>query len=236
MNDKILTYTAGAFGALVFGVVAAQYAHNSGANAWMCVAFFVGGTGLGVIAYYVIVVAVKMLFDHLMKGRIKVEEEKPEEPKETPQSKAEPIIINIQQPAVEPTPKTVITPQPSAENNAVAEEESSEPLREEIIEDMIFKLRMFEKYLIIEARLIKDGYLNENLEWIAINKGRKDLKKLIILLVGLIKEEYFMPHRDNKIKLFFERRYNVELKQNFEPSRRKQYEGQHRITFYNYPF
>ncbi len=236
MNDKILTYTAGAFGALVFGVVAAQYAHSSGANAWMCAAFFVGGVGLGVIAYYVIVVAIKMLFDYLMKGRIKIEEEKPEEPKEVIQPKVEPIIINIQQPIVESTPKVAPISTPPTEENHSADEIKPEPLREEITEDMIFKLRMFEKYLIIEARLIKDGYLNENLEWIAINKGRKDLKKLIILLVGLIKEEYFMPHRDNKIKLFFERRYNVELKQNFEPSRRKQYEGQHRITFYNYPF
>ncbi len=112
MNDKILTYAVGIVGALAFGVVASQYASNAGAGFWMCVAFFVGGAVLGVITYYVIVVAIKMLFNHLMKGRIKVEEVKPEESKETPKPKAEQIIINIQQPIVEPTPKItpVLTP------------------------------------------------------------------------------------------------------------------------------
>ncbi len=236
MNDKILTYAAGVVGALAFGVVASQYASNADAGFWMCVGFFVGGAGLGVITYYVIVVAIKMLFDHLMKGRIKAEEVEIEEPKEIPQPKAEPIIINIQQPLAEPAKMSATAKTVATDEILAVKEEKSESLREEITEDMIFKLRMYEKYLIIEGRLIKDGCLNENLEWIAINKGRKDIKKLIILLDGLINEGYFMPYRDNKVKLFFERRYNVELKQNFEPSRRKQYEGDYKIVFYNYPF
>ena len=224
MSNKTLTLSITVVGSLAFGVVASQYASNSGANAWMCAAFFVGCAAIGVLVLHLLQIIIKSIFDSLIKGTVNVIEEKQEISEEFPLLETE------------PTPETALIVETATDENTSADEIKVATPREGITEDMIFKPRMYEKYLTIEPRLIKDGYLNEDIEWIAMKKSRKDIKKLIIFLDGLIKEGYFMPFRDSKIKMFFEKRYNIELKQNFEASRRKQYEDEYKIIFYNYPF
>lgn len=103
--------------------------------------------------------------------------------------------------------------------------------------DMIFRTRMFEKFLFLEQKLIADKYLNDELKWISVNKnGRTDIKRLIIFLVGLLANGYLLPGKDPKIKAFFESRYHIRIGQNFEPARREKYINEYNIVFYDYRF
>ena len=103
--------------------------------------------------------------------------------------------------------------------------------------DMIFRTRMFEKFLSLEQKLIADKYLNDELKWISVSKnGRTDIKRLIIFLVGLLENGYLLPGKDPKIKAFFESRYHIRIGQNFEPARREKYINEYGMVFYDYRF
>lgn len=96
---------------------------------------------------------------------------------------------------------------------------------------------MFDKLLSLEKKLITDKYLDENLNWIAKHdNGTIDKKTLVTFLVGLVESRYFLPNKDSKIKFFFESRYNIEIGQNFERSRRTPLIDKYSSIFYDYPF
>lgn len=108
---------------------------------------------------------------------------------------------------------------------------------QEIDPDTIFRTGMYDKFLMLEKQLIKDKYLNENLTWIAKHDtNRTDIKTLIIFLVGLLDNKYFMFGRDAKIRIFFENRYNIKIGQNFEEKRRLKYIDEYQTVFFEYRF
>ncbi|MDD2962116.1 hypothetical protein [Bacteroides sp.] len=103
--------------------------------------------------------------------------------------------------------------------------------------DTIFHAKKFEKFLVLEQKLIANQYLSPELHWVSTHEnGKADIKRLIIFLTGLVENEYFLPNRDPKIKTFFEARYRIAIGQNFEKSRRKPYIGEYKMVFYDYPF
>jgi hypothetical protein len=52
--------------------------------------------------------------------------------------------------------------------------------------NMIFRTKMYEKFLTLEQKLMEDKYLNENKQWIPTHKNKRpNIKYLIIFLVGL---------------------------------------------------
>ena len=92
----------------------------------------------------------------------------------------------------------------------------------EIEPDTIFRTRMYEKFLSLEQKLIRDKYRNNTLHWIAMHDNRKpDIKSLITFMVALLDNKYFLPNKDPKIKSFFESRYHINIGQNFERKRRE---------------
>lgn len=107
----------------------------------------------------------------------------------------------------------------------------------EIEPDTIFRMKMFDKFLLLEQRLIKDSYLNADLQWLSTHdNGKIDIKRLVIFLTALVENRYFLPERDPKIKTFFEARYNVTIEQNFERKRREALLNEYKIVFHDYPF
>jgi hypothetical protein len=124
-------------------------------------------------------------------------------------------------------------PEPETEE---AEKSVSEKMP--IIEpDMIFRSRIYDKFLTLEQKLIADKYLNEDLRWVSIHEnGKMDIKNLIIFLVGLLDNNYFLPNKDPKIKKFFEVRYSISIGQNFEKSRRKKFADDYKVIFSEYNF
>ena len=121
----------------------------------------------------------------------------------------------------------------ASENTAKKEIELNQAI---VREEQIFHSNMFSKLLLIEEYLIKDGFLNENLEWVTKLNGKKDIKSLIAFLCILLEKEYFFSKRDIRIKRFFEERYEISLGENFQAARRQQYANEWKILFYNYPF
>ena len=122
---------------------------------------------------------------------------------------------------------------------SIAETETlAEPELQVIIEpDMIFRTKMYERFLLLEQRLVKDKYLDENLHWISTHKnGRLDIKRLVVFLVGLHTNNYFLPNRDPKIKQYFETRYHIKIGQNFEKKRREPLTADYKIVFHDYLF
>lgn len=109
---------------------------------------------------------------------------------------------------------------------------------QEIEPDAIFRTGMFDRFLSLEQQLIKDCYLSEDLTWIAKHdKTHKvDLKSLIIFLVGLLENKYFLPGKNPNIRLFFETRYKIKIGQNFESKRREPLLDSYKVIFYNYNF
>lgn len=106
---------------------------------------------------------------------------------------------------------------------------------------MIFKTRMFEKFLVLERKLVTDKYLEENpnkeLHWISTHEnGKPDIKQLVTFLVGLLDNNYFLPNKDPKIKTFFESRYHITIGQNFERKRREPLRNEYKIVFHDYQF
>lgn len=107
----------------------------------------------------------------------------------------------------------------------------------EIEPDTIFRIKMFDKFLSLEQKLIKDNYLNVHLQWLSTHdNGKIDIKRLVIFLTALVENRYFLPERDPKIKTFFEARYNVTIGQNFERKRRETLLNEYKIVFHDYPF
>lgn len=107
----------------------------------------------------------------------------------------------------------------------------------EIEPDTIFRVKMFDKFLLLEQKLIKDSYLNADLQWLSTHdNGKIDIKRLVIFLTALVENRYFLPERDPKIKTFFEARYNVTIGQNFERKRREALLNEYKIVFHDYPF
>lgn len=106
----------------------------------------------------------------------------------------------------------------------------------DIVPDMIFHTNMYARFLILEDRLKKDGYLSES-QWTVRHKnGRQDIKSLVIFLIALLDNNYFLPNRDSRIKHFFECRYRVSIGQNFEPRRRLPLQTRYKQVFAGYPF
>ena len=108
--------------------------------------------------------------------------------------------------------------------------------------DTIFRTRMFEKFLILERRLVSDRYLKEEsqdkeLRWISIHEnGKPDIKRLVTFLAGMLDNNYFLPNKDSKIKTFFESRYHIAIGQNFERKRRVLLLMEYKFVFHDYPF
>ena len=108
----------------------------------------------------------------------------------------------------------------------------------EIDPDTIFRTGMFDKFLSLEQQLIKDKYLDQTLNWIAKHDKthRVDIKSLIIFLVGLLENKYFLPGKNPDIRLFFETRYKIKIGQNFESKRREPLQDSYKVIFYDYGF
>ncbi len=108
--------------------------------------------------------------------------------------------------------------------------------------DEIFRTRMFEKFLVLERKLITDKYLkeesqNKELHWISTHEnGKPDIKRLVTFLAGMLDNNYFLPNKDPKIKTFFESRYHIAIGQNFERKRRVPLLNEYKIIFHSYPF
>lgn len=115
--------------------------------------------------------------------------------------------------------------------------EHNENPHTEIDPETIFRTGKYDKFLALETKLISDKYLSTDLNWISTHKnGKPDRKRLIIFLVALIDNNYFLPGKDTKIKIYFESRYHITIGQNFERKRREQYIEEYKAVFYDYPF
>ena len=121
--------------------------------------------------------------------------------------------------------------------NSSKEEKTSIKKANPIAPDTIFKSDMYEKFLSLEKELIHDEYLDLQLCWLPTHPNdTPNIQKLIIFIIGLIDNKYFLPKRDPQIRRFFEHRYSIEIGQNFEPSRRKNLAGEYQNIFYDYKF
>lgn len=119
--------------------------------------------------------------------------------------------------------------------------DTAEPIFEasqETDPDTTFRTGMYNKFLILEKRLIEDKYLDENMNWVAKHDTTKrtDIRTLITFLVGLLDNKYFLPGKDPKIRIFFENRYNISIGQNFEEKRRIKYIEEYQTVFFEYKF
>lgn len=120
------------------------------------------------------------------------------------------------------------------ELSSVKNEESTQKL---ISPEEVFKSRMYDRFLVLEDRLIQAGDLDKDLRWIALHKnGKPDIRRLVTLIVGLLDNDYFLPNRDVAIRLFFETRYHIVIGQNFERRRREMLRGIYKIAFHDLPF
>lgn len=123
------------------------------------------------------------------------------------------------------------------ENKINIVEDEKPKIISEIEPDTIFRIKMFDKFFLLEQKLIKDNYLNVHLQWLSTHdNGKIDIKRLVIFLTALVENRYFLPERDPKIKTFFEARYNVTIGQNFERKRRETLLNEYKIVFHDYPF
>ncbi len=103
--------------------------------------------------------------------------------------------------------------------------------------DTIFRTNMYEKFLSLEERLISEKYLDNQLCWLPTHPNNTpNIRKLIIFIMGLIDNTYFLPKRNPQIRQFFEDRYSIEIGQNLEPSRCKNLRKEYLNIFYDYKF
>lgn len=129
-----------------------------------------------------------------------------------------------------------------SEQNSTSNIPEKNDMKVEIEEpDMIFRSKMYERFLILERKLVTDKYLEENpnkeLHWISTHEnGKPDIKQLVTFLVGLLDNNYFLPNKDPKIKIFFESRYHITIGQNFERKRREPLRNEYKIVFHDYQF
>lgn len=121
--------------------------------------------------------------------------------------------------------------------SAESESASEQDIHPAIEPDMIFRTNMYNKFLLLEKKLITDKYLDENLNWKSVHdNGKSDIKRLVTFLMGLLDNKYFLPGKNTQIKTFFETRYHITIGQNFEPKRREPLLNNYKVVFYDYPF
>ncbi|MFR9576807.1 MAG: hypothetical protein SNI54_06205, partial [Rikenellaceae bacterium] len=232
-----------AFASLALGVGAYEYVLQSGGDKFIAIVALVAITAIGLAAYAMIRTALEELFEWIQNRyfadrfqKVTKEEEIVTAitgPTSTTTEKSERVC------AIEDEIATMLQimdergakPEPTTDEIKTEPTTATEKPRQTITQDMIFQRGSFEKLQILEKQLIADKYLTEDLQWIAEYNGRKNLKSLIIFIMGLMEEEYFLPYRDPKIKIFFEERYRVSFGQGFEQKRREKYMGQYRMTF-----
>ena len=221
-KEQIILYIVILFGALMLGVVARLGAIIAGVDNFTATVIFYGVTALGVALSLMIRIALEESLNWIL-NRLFITSFKRVE-------KAEEGYTTLPQTET----GSIDTPLSS---ESIPDSEIKTESAQEIEADMIFKLRMYDKFLLLENRLIKDKYLNEELHWISMHdNGKVDIKRLIIFLTGLVENNYFMPNRDPKIKTFFESRYNVTIGQNFEKKRRESLMSEYKVVFYDYKF
>lgn len=227
MKYKISLWIFVVFASLALGVGAYEYVLRSGGDKFIAIIAMVAITAIGLATYAMLKTALEELFGWIQNKYFADRFQKVTKEEEVVTAITEPT-----QPATEKAEKV----------NAIEDEMKTEATttpeqpRQTITYDMIFMRGSFERLQILEKRLIAEEYLTEDLQWIAEYNGRKNIKSLIIFIMGLMEEEYFLPYRDPKIKIFFEERYRVSFGQGFEQKRREKYMGQYRMIFNNYPF
>lgn len=107
----------------------------------------------------------------------------------------------------------------------------------DIMPDIIFHRAKYDKFLLLEKRLCQDGYLSETQHWVIRHKnGHLDIRSLVIFIVGLLDNGYFLPNKDSLIRSFFESRYQLSIGQNFEPRRRQSFLDKYKLVYAGYPF
>lgn len=107
----------------------------------------------------------------------------------------------------------------------------------DIMPDNIFHKTKYDRFLLLEERLRQDGYLSETQHWVIKHKnGHRDIRSLVIFIVGLLDNGYFLPNKDSLIRSFFESRYQLSIGQNFEPRRRQSFQDKYRLVYIDYPF
>ena len=107
----------------------------------------------------------------------------------------------------------------------------------DIMPDIIFHRAKYDKFLLLEKRLCQDGYLSETQHWVIRHKnGHLDIRSLVIFIVGLLDNGYFLPNKDSLIRSFFESRYQLSIGQNFEPRRRQSFLDKYKLVYACYPF
>ena len=115
-------------------------------------------------------------------------------------------------------------------------EEGKSP-KSEIESTEIFKSNMYKKFEGLENKLIEDKYLNREKRWISVHKNKKpDIQSLVIFLLALKDNKYFLLGKDTEVKKFFDTRYSISIGQNFEENKREKHEGKWQWKFSNYPF
>ena len=221
-TEQIILYIVILFGALMLGVVARLGAIRAGVDNFTATVIFCGVAALGIALSLMIRIALEESLNWLL-------------------NRLFPFSFNRVVKAEEG-----YTTLPQTETKFIDTPLSSQPIpdseiktesTQEIEADMIFRLKIYDKFLLLENKLIKDKYLNEELHWISMHdNGKVDIKRLVIFLTGLVENNYFLPNRDPKIKIFFESRYNVTIGQNFEKKRRESLMSEYKEVFYDYPF
>lgn len=97
--------------------------------------------------------------------------------------------------------------------------------------DEIFRSGKHKELLRLEDLLIRDNFLDRNRNWIS------EKKHLQIFVQGLIENGYFLPKKKNNLlKCYFEKRYNINMNELFQASRLSAFTGQYEITFSEYIF
>lgn len=211
-KEKIILYTIVGCGTLVIGTGVRLYILSIGGDYFLANTMFVAGSIISFAIFYTLKMTIEDVFDVLLN-------------KLFPKNREKGIEYS----------NTILTD--SIKESTTNSEITNNQPQEEIPIDIIFKTNMFEKFLVLEKKLIVDGYLNEDLYWIdKSNNGRKNKQKLVCFLTGLVDSGYFLSYRDTNIKTYFEMRYKIELGENFQPARRKQYITEYKTTFFNYPF
>ena len=105
----------------------------------------------------------------------------------------------------------------------------------EIRPDEIFMLGAFEKFVLLEEKLIEDKYIDNEKRWIAKQKNNKiNMKCLQIFVKGLQQNNYFLPKKNSIIRRFFESRYSVTILQAFEPARLDKLKDEYKARFHDY--
>jgi len=96
----------------------------------------------------------------------------------------------------------------------------------------IFDTNMYNRFHVLESWLRQDGYLSEEKRW------KESKKDMVIFILKLMEYKYFLPDKDLEIRRFFEHRYDMEMGQQFEASKRAplRESKKYKKMFRHYPF